>query len=335
MQPRRFLFAGFVLALLAGPLAAADETKADLKWKFEKDKTFYQELTTETTQDIKVMGMVVNQKQKQTFFFSWTPIKQDEKDKTWTIKQKIEGVKLDVQLGGNTINYDSTKPAPAANSPLTEFFKALIGTEFTLTVGPDMKVAKVEGRKEFLDKLVAANPQMKPLLEQVLSEDALKQMADPAFAAVPNKEAKIGDTWKVPVKLNLGPIGSYDTTYEYKYVGKEDKNKELDKIAVTVQLKYSPPAGEAPQGGLPFRIKSGNLESKKAAGTAIFDQKKGRVVSSDMELVLEGKLDVEIGSMTTTVDIKQTQKTTVKTTDENPVKKEEAPKKKDEAPKKK
>jgi len=321
---RRSLFPCFLLALLAGPLTAADDKKtetksvADLKWKFEKGKTFYQELTTDTTQDMKVMGMEVKQKQKQTFFFSWTPV--EEKDKSWIVKQKIEGVKMEIQLGGNTISYDSTNP-PAANNPLAEFFKALIGTEFTLTVSPEMKITKVEGRKEFLDKLVAANQQMKPLLDSVLSEDAMKQMADPTFAAVPNKEVKIGETWKVPTKLNLGPIGSYDTTYEYKYVGKDAKQKDLDKIDVTAQLKYIPPSGDAPQGGLPFRIKSGNLESKKAAGTVLFDTSKGRVVSSDMDLNLEGKLDIEIGGMTTTVELKQTQKTTVKTTDENPIQK--------------
>ena len=284
----------------------------DLKWKFEKGKTFYQELTADTTQDMKVMGKEVKQKQKQTFFFSWTPV--EEKDKSWIIKQKIEGAKMEIQLGGNTISYDSTNP-PAANNPLAEFFKALIGTEFTLTVSPEMKITKVEGRKELLDKLVAADQQMKPLLDSVLSEDAIKQMADPTLAAVPNKEVKIGETWKVPTKLNLGPIGSYDTTYEYKYVGKDEKKKDLDKIAVTATLKYVPPSGDAPQGGLSYRIKGGNLEGKTVAGTILFDAKKGRVVSSDMDLNLEGKLDIEINGMINTVELKQTQKTTVATTD--------------------
>src|SRR5262249_19749646 len=75
----------FLLGLFALP-AWAQEGKTELKWKFEKGKPFYQELSTDTTQDIKVMGMDVKQKQKQTFYFSWTPIEQ--KDKDWIIKQK-------------------------------------------------------------------------------------------------------------------------------------------------------------------------------------------------------------------------------------------------------
>src|SRR5205807_345334 len=83
-------------------------------------------------------------KQTQTFYFSWTPVEQKEKD--WIVKQKIEGVKMEIQIGGNTISYDSSNPG-TANNPLSEFFKALKDSEFTLTIGPDMKVTKVEGRE--------------------------------------------------------------------------------------------------------------------------------------------------------------------------------------------
>ena len=50
----------FVLLLsIAGLVRAQDKT--DLAWKFEKDKSFFQELTTKTTQAIKVQGLDVNQ----------------------------------------------------------------------------------------------------------------------------------------------------------------------------------------------------------------------------------------------------------------------------------
>src|SRR5208337_1346976 len=198
--------------------------KADLKWKFEKGKSFYQELTTETNQDMKVQGMDVKQKQKQTFYFQWTVL--DQKEKDWVIEQKIVGVKMEIEIGGQKISYDSTNPG-AGNNPLGEFFKALVDSKFTLTVtpSPELKVTKVEGRKEFVDKLGATNPGMKPLLDSILSEDALKQMADPSFQAIPNKEVTKGDSWKNTTTLSLGPIGSYETTYEYKYEGKD---KDLD-----------------------------------------------------------------------------------------------------------
>ena len=99
----------FVLIALVGLIAPARAQEADnLQWKFEKGKTFYQEMTTDTKQEMDVMGMKINQTQKQTFIISWTP-EQQNPDKSWTIKQKIEGVKMDINIGGNSIAYDSTK----------------------------------------------------------------------------------------------------------------------------------------------------------------------------------------------------------------------------------
>src|SRR5438132_702578 len=86
-----------------GPSQQADK----LEWKFEKSKTFYQEMTTKTKQTMKIMAMDnITQNHDQTFIFSWTPVQEDN-DKNWIVSQKIEGVKMDIDIGGNKITYDS------------------------------------------------------------------------------------------------------------------------------------------------------------------------------------------------------------------------------------
>jgi Family of unknown function (DUF6263) len=308
----------FVLIALLGVIAPVQAQETDnVQWKFEKGKTFYQEMTTDTKQEMDVMNMKINQTQKQTFYISWTP-EQENPDKSWVIKQKIEGVKMDINIGGNAIQYDSTKPADA--NPLSDFFKALVGAEFKLTISPDMKVTKIEGREDFIKKLQQANPQMEPLLKQILSDDALKQMSDPAFGVVPGKPVKKGDTWERKSTLNMGPIGTYDTTYKYTDEGRDEKDKNLVKIKVDTTLKYVPPSpGAAP--GLPFRIASAKLETKEATGTILFDTAKHRVASSNLSLKLDGTLSIDVSGMQSDVKLSQTQTTTVKTTDENPIKK--------------
>jgi hypothetical protein len=293
---------------------AVDAGPVTLKWKFEKDKPFYQEMTTETNQTMTVMGQDVKQTQKQTFYFSWTP--KEQKDGNWVVKQKIEGVKMDINIGGNPVTFDSTKDQGTAN-PLADFFKALVGSEFTLTVTPEGKVTKIEGREDFVKKLTSANQNMAPMLNQILSDDALKQMTDPAFSVIPDKAVKVGDTWTKSSKLNMGPIGTYDTTYTYKYEGKQDK---LDKISVKTDLKYSPPS-ESAQAQLPFKIEKADLKSSNGTGTILFDNEKGRLASSELGLNLDGSLTIKIGGTPTEVKLKQEQKTTVKTSDENPLKK--------------
>jgi len=303
-------------AAAPAPAAAAGD-KVELKWKFEKDKPFYQEMTTKTQQDMQVMGMPVKQTQEQTFYFSWQ-FKEEDKDKNTVVTQRIEGVKLTINVAGNPITFDSTNPT-STNTALSEFFRALVGSEFRLTLDKDNKVVKVEGRDEFLKKLTQANQQMEALLKQILSEEALKQMADPSFGVTPPNAVAKGDTWKRDSTLNLGPIGSYKGDYTYKDEGQDEKNKDLVKIGVETKLTYQPPVEGTAQ--LPFKIKEAKLNSKTGKGTIFFDTKKGRLDHSDQTIELDGTLKIEIAGMTTDVTLTQTQTTTITTSDQPQIKK--------------
>jgi Family of unknown function (DUF6263) len=315
---RRIVLALVAAAGLAVP--AFGQAPVALKWEFKKDVPFYQEISTITKQTMKVMGMDVSQNQSQTFYFSWTPVGED-KNHNWTIKQKIEAVKMEIEIAGNKIQYDSTKDTGQTGNPLSDFFKALVGSEFTLTISPEMKVTEIKGRDDFINKLVKANPQMEPLLKTILSDEALKQMSDSAFAALPNKPVKPGESWPGKSILDMGPIGKYDSTYKYTYEGKgKEANSKLDVIKVESTLAYQPPGPNA-SGALPFKIKKAELQSKDAKGMIYFDNEKHRLDHSEMHLTLTGKLTIDISGMPSDVDLNQVQDTTVKSYDKNPVEK--------------
>jgi hypothetical protein len=316
---------GLVLAMVVSVSAQEPKKEATptpsgdgkvFAWKFEKDVPFYQEMYTKTVQTMKVMGQDVNQVQEQTFYFKWTPVKSEAEK--WTLKQTIEGVKMKIDVAGNPISFDSTvAPAPGggANSALSEFFKALVGSEFTIVLNTKTnKVEKVEGRDAFIAKLAAANQQMEPILKKILPEDALKQMADPTFGVIPEGAKKKDETWKGTSVLALGPIGTYENNYTYKYVGTDEKAK-AEKIEVETQITYKAPTGD--DTGLPFKIKSANLSTKdkQTPGVILFDIAKGRLVSSDNTLKLSGTISIEIGTTSTSVELIQDQETKVKTSD--------------------
>ncbi|NBO91984.1 MAG: hypothetical protein EBV06_06680 [Planctomycetia bacterium] len=287
-----------------------------MKWKFEKGKTFYQKMFTKTVQNMKVMNNDVPQTQAQTFYFGWTPTKV-EGDKV-TLEQSIEGVTMEIDIGGNKISYDSTKEA-TANNPLADYFKSLVGSKFTVELDTkDMKITKMEGRDDFLRKLVAANPQMKSLLETILSETALREMAEPTFAVIPAKEAAKGDKWSRKTKLAMGPIGTYDNEYSYVYEG---TTGDIATIKVDTTLNYSPPQEAAGQGGLPFKIKAAKLKSTSKDGKITFNVKTGLLDKSTVKISLAGELSIEIGGTTTKVDLSQEQESTVETISTLPWKK--------------
>jgi hypothetical protein len=300
-----------------------------LKWEFQKGKSFFQEMTTSTKQTMKLMGQDLSQTQKQTFVFSWTP-KEQNKDKNWIIVQKIEAIQMEVEIAGNRVNFDSARDTQNTGNALADFFKALIGSELTITLTPDLKIVQIEGREEFIKRLVAANPQMEPLLKQILGDEGLRQMAEPTFAAIPATPVKPGSTWEKKLTLNLGPIGTFDTTYKFTYEGREGK---LDKIKIDATLAYNPPGANV-SGALPFKIKAATLTSKGGTGKFLFDNEKKRMDSSDLKLTLDGNLQIDIGGMVTDVTLNQEQTTTVKTTDTNPKAPETPAKPPETAPKK-
>jgi hypothetical protein len=317
MPARRWYAALLVLVSVAVPVYAQ---AVNLEWKFEKGKKFYQKITTTTKQDMTISNQKITQTQTQTFYFSWEPKEYDKKAKTWTVTQKIEGVELSIEIGGQKIVYDSTKDAGQAN-PLSDFFKQLVDSEFTMTIGDDMKIkGKIEGKDTFINKLIKNNQQMEPLLKEILNDEAFKQMADPTFASLPGKPVKKGDKWTRESDLNMGPIGKYHITNTYTYQGEKDKKH---RITVESKLTYTAPDNKAGQGNLPFKIEpdSTKLDSKKSSGEILFDLKTGRVTKSTMNMDIEGTLNINIGGMTTKVELKQSQKTEVETSDKSFIKK--------------
>src|SRR5258708_36995341 len=136
-------------------------------------------MNTDTNQAKIIQGHEVENNQKQTFYFTWTPKEQD-KDGNWKLLQKIEGVKMDFTISGSKVSYDSTKES-TGNNPLGDFFKVLVGSEFTVTLDKNLKATKIEGSGEFLKKLIGQNKQMETLLKQILSKETLKEMHGPTL----------------------------------------------------------------------------------------------------------------------------------------------------------
>lgn len=286
---------------------------AELKWSFKAGDKFYQRLTSTTDQSLKIQNQDVKQKQEQEFVFSWT-VKSATADKA-ELEQRIEAVRMAITIGSNRIEYDSRKKDQQEN-PVASFFKPLLGASFTLTIDPKTsRVISVQGREEFVKRLRDANPNMAQLLSQILSEDQLKQMAEPHFAVTPPSPIAVGGKWQREARLSMGPLGSYDATYEYTYQGKEKKDSaELDKIEVKASIKYKAPES-AQAGGLPFKIESGNLEAKEVSGVLFFDSQKGRLSSSDMTVRLAGKLTISVGDQKAEVELEQSQTSKTETSD--------------------
>jgi hypothetical protein len=312
---RRWLAAALTLALLT-PVLAQEAKPARFDWKFDKDKTFYQTITTDTTLAVKTTGADLTQKHKESFIVSWTPFKQE--DKNWVLRMRIEGVHVEGDYAGTKVTFDSVRD-DNPRGPITDCLKALVGAEFTLTLSPEMKVTKVEGGqtalKDLIKKLAGADPQTEGILNQVLSEDTIKAMAEQTFGVLPTREVKKGDKWERNAALPAGSLGSYETKYTYTDEG-PDKDANVEKFSVKADTTYKPPA-DKPFGGA-FKINTADLKSSDGTGTIDFRKDRGRVEKVVLTLPLKGKMNIDLGG-NSDVDVTQMQTITITTSDENPV----------------
>jgi hypothetical protein len=267
-----------VSSLAWAATASAQQGGDKLVWKaFDIiDKPFWQELTTKTDQTIKVDSWEFTQNQTQTFVVKWTP-KGKDKDGNWIVDREIVAIKMNIKIGGNEIALDSEGNHAPTN------MKALLGKS-TLTISKDFKV---------------------PNSTNTQTDDSM-------FAAWPKDGVLDAKGWKYTSVLNLGPTGSFDTTYTCT----PDKGKK-DKILVKATVTYKAPHDKA-NGKSPFTINSGNLSADKAEGVVVIDPKAGRIKSSEMRLDLKGTLTIDIGGMETTVDVIQNQTSTMTITDDDP-----------------
>jgi hypothetical protein len=99
----------------------------------------------------------------------------------------------------------------------------------------------------------------------------------------------------------------------------EGRSNKLDKINYEItDLKYEPPGANA-GAGLPFKIKKVEVKSSSAKGTILFNSDLGRMESSTGESKIAGKMLFDFIGQQVDVDLTQTQTSTIRTSDSNPL----------------
>jgi hypothetical protein len=311
-------FVAILLLLDRG--AALDQDVVDLKWKFEKGKPFYQEFTTETTRQVNLTGEKLPDLPdlfKHTYYLSWTPERYNELEKTWVIRLKIDGIKVESDSSGKRIRFDSTKdmrnPDPGLGA-----VPSFVGAQFKVMVRPNRTDARIERGDELIKKLRDHDTQTSELLKLFLDDDTLREWADPGHATLPNRPVRKGDSWDRNINTMISSVGGWQGASKYTFEDAQEKNNDLVRISVKTSMKYMPPPKKL-AGTQPFKTVDAQIQAKDANGSLLFDIRKGRVASSRATLKLEGTFKIEIDGMVSEVKFSEMQTTTTRTSDENPI----------------
>jgi uncharacterized protein DUF6263 len=305
MEWYRLRFLGVVLVLLAAspsqPLRAGTNFNdlLDGTWCRPRRSLLHQVVTTETSRAMRAGRQAISIQERTTFHYTWRLLCCD--DREWVFQQRIESLRLEnLHVCGTILTYDSAETSANPNGLVSEVCGALAGAEFTVTLTPDLRVLKIEGREVLLRKLVRVEE--RALLDEVMSDVMLRSRIEQSLPVLPKPPKRAGEAWTRESSLEMGPIGRYPVRNAYSIAGRAGK---IAKVRVEPSID---------------KAKNAELKSGESAGMISLDTREDRVERSELTVQFKGKFTVVIGGDKTEVELDQMQRTTFKTMNENPPK---------------
>jgi len=275
--------------------SSAPDAPVELKVKWPVGQRYLQRLVTSQDQDISAASLP-------------QPVKQhivQSQDVALTVTKELENggrevdlaftaTKMEITMGGQTImSFDSkSDPANDSDNRFAPVFRKLGEMRFKLFTNRKGAVEKVEGFKEFADKLSSdAPPELQGMLQAMLSEDNIKHMgAIPE--GLPDKPVKIGERWPFKQEISLGPVGKFIITLQITFKGWEDRDQRHCAVLDHIGTIASPPGGGG--GQMAMSISGGDTK-----GRTLFDPQLGMPVES----TAEQKISMKVSAMGQDVSI--------------------------------
>ncbi len=266
------LMAGLVAACCISSAAAGESVL--LQRKFQDGKTNYVHRTVDMVQKIGGMPGGAMEIKVRSIFGVIEKVKGAAGGKrivTMTFDRAAQT--MDMPMMGE-LEYDSYDPENEEAAPqLASILQPMVGEALTVEVSKDGKVVGFSGmdaiNKKISEKAVA-NMFWSQVKRQYTDEKARKQWGEDPLLMFPNKEVKVGETWKarsVDDDPQLGVIA-----HEYEYTLDKittDQGRKVAHISYKVQISK----GESDEGEeTPTKVGGGG------SGQAVYDIDEGTVV---------------------------------------------------------
>jgi hypothetical protein len=286
-----------------------------LKYKAAQgDKVLYK-TGFEMQQSQSIMGMKFENKIKQETIDAQI-VSAVASDGKATLKVKSERRKMNAEFGAlGKYEFDSKSTerdtSSALGGPLTPLLERLTGSEYEVVLDPRGQVTEVKGYAELVGDLVKNNP----LAGQFAAADnkTAAHQEQRGLIVFSEKPVEPGDSWEVPLDLDLTNIGKMKGKVTYTYEGPDKVgNRKTVRIgiATNITLELNVDQGTSKV--------TGTLSTTSSTGTAQFDPEAGRIVSKKQTSGLSGTLTVEAGGMMIPIDNTQEQTETVELLDKLP-----------------
>lgn len=213
--------------LLAGQVASAGQ-QVTLRWKFEPGQTLVYRLRTgNETEMPNNMGVAVVE---QIMTQRWEVVDMSA-DGAATVQQTVDRVQMSMKSPMGNVQADSASDTTATD-PMARMVTAMAGSGYTIVFDAAGRVQEIRGLEDMRQRLLEATggagamgqQAFEQFLDQMASEEGVKNMMQQGFGAFPDGPVSPGDTWDASFDMALPMFGSlsYANTMTFLRVEERD-----------------------------------------------------------------------------------------------------------------
>ena len=294
---RRIIFSsvavlGFLTVFMLDACQSAKNSTASkmLKFDLEKGKGYDYEMIINMDQEL--MGQPLQM--DMTTYYSMDITGDDGTIKT--ISSRLERFKMKTAMMGINLDVDTDEPmsrdtSDAKKNPIElmkRVFASLKGLQFNMKVDREGKITEVTGLENLADKMTTElglseeeKAEASGSVDKAFNKDEIARNFERFWYIFPNKEVKVGDSWKKSSSFG----GQMPATYESTY-----KVTDIEGDMVTVEEK-SVISAKQDAGGKSVET------SGEISGTVTVDSRSGLLVNADQDMnmkVKSGGMEVNI-----------------------------------------
>jgi hypothetical protein len=289
------LFAGAALALLAPALTplAGTAQEVQLRYAFTEGAEHRYEMLQHTTVPIPGMG-VMTQEQRQVLGMRVLSV---DAEGNARIRQTIESVRMSMEspMGTQVFDSESSEVPDPAFAPLG----ALAGTGSEIVLSPDGTVVDFGDLDAWMETMLeGVDPEVRGMLGDAYSEEALESMVRQSFQALPPGSLRPGESWEYGISIPAA-FGSIESTTVYTLRGVETvEGRSVAVFDVTGTLGQLVPEAGNPMAGM-VEMRGGDME-----GVFRFDLDRGLFLDSEVSTTMEMEIMGQSMSSTTRMQLR-------------------------------
>jgi len=299
------------------PITDGSLSTVELKYSLKKGSEYQYRLTSITDDDQSIKADTsISQKIKQTLTYMLKlSVKDVDKDGVMEIEFTFTSVKLDASGNGKTFTYQSGSKLSAEEMTRYSDYEAIINNPFTARVAPKGDILEFFRTDRIANKILelkkmqdSVSLEEKKMLQQQISEGALRPLLTQVFRKLPDHQVKKDSVWALTNPPAQLPFFEMTNTIVFKLSSFEkynDNNLAVIDASLTSQYKISERATQAK-----VTVKS---PSYSGEGRIYFNLTKGLVEKSRTNLFLTIEMSMNAPSRTGGMQ-KVTQRQYTKTT---------------------